>query len=528
MAKHTVYISVIVVVMIAAGVVALILYRASQNPPLDSTGVPAIVIKTTDGKTITIPLEEPVPQPRNVADLFSAEKEYDQWDQQAGDMCRKAEGDEKVRKTFLKDLGNPNRKTSWGKTLLHVAAYEGCVKLMTGMLDKGGDVNIVSEDGNTPLVEAVYGDNLRGDNCKMVELLIARGANVSWRNQSGATALYFAALGSNVNASKLLLEKAANADMTGYEGRTPLLAMVFEQRQSKKVNPNTAKVAELLLAAGANPNLSDKNGETALNYAASSGDANLVEVLLQAGVPADGNKTVGPTPLFRAASSGDMATVLMLLSKGARVDIATPDGDTPLHAAASYGRTEVADLLISKGIKVDVTNKWGQTPLYIAAYNLKKDTVAVLLDKGAQVNVVCSDGATPLSGTAGGLENHFGTNAKREDVVELLIARGADVNAKGGATTPLISAARFDRVATMEILIAKGADLNAKDTKGWTALHWAACYSGRNAVRLLISKGADLNAKDNAGLSVIGASLKPSGGKENDISRMLRDGGARD
>ncbi len=97
-------------------------------------------------------------------------------------------------------------------------------------------------------------------------------------------------------------------------------------------------------------------------------------------------------------------------------------------------------------------------------------------------------GETPLHGAA-----TFG----HKEIVELLIAKGADVNAKGGVikgTIPLHKAASNGHKEVAEVLIAKGADVNAKSENGRTSLHNAAYNGHKEVVELLISKGADLNA----------------------------------
>ena len=98
------------------------------------------------------------------------------------------------------------------------------------------------------------------------------------------------------------------------------------------------------------------------------------------------------------------------------------------------------------------------------------------------------DGATPL---------HHAAGRGQKEIAELLIAEGADVNAKShGGGTPLHSAAAKEHENIAELLIAKGADVNAKDNKGRTPLHWATgtgWQGGYEIAKLLISKGADVN-----------------------------------
>jgi len=63
-------------------------------------------------------------------------------------------------------------------------------------------------------------------------------------------------------------------------------------------------------------------------------------------------------------------------------------------------------------------NRLGDSPLHLAAQMGHKEIVELLIAKGADVNAKCDVGWTPLH------------NAQDKEIVELLIAEGADVNAK--------------------------------------------------------------------------------------------------
>ena len=118
-----------------------------------------------------------------------------------------------------------------------------------------------------------------------------------------------------------------------------------------------------------------------------------------------------------------------------------------------------------------------------------QEILELLIANGADVNAKNEYRWTPL---------HNAALEANKEIVELLIANGADVNAKTNyGETPLHKALYEKRKEIIELLIAKGADVNAENQYGWTPLYRARW--NKEIMELLIVKGADVNAKDKYG-----------------------------
>ena len=93
------------------------------------------------------------------------------------------------------------------------------------------------------------------------------------------------------------------------------------------------------------------------------------------------------------------------------------------------------------------------------------------------------------------------------------LVEGVDVNAKfKDGWTPLHMAAEGGHREIVDLLIAKGADINATagwgDGVGWTPLHMAAEEGHKKVVELLILKGADINVKNGDGRTPLDLAIK--------------------
>ena len=186
-----------------------------------------------------------------------------------------------------------------------------------------------------------------------------------------------------------------------------------------------------------------------------------------------------------------------------------PNAQVPIQSA----RARALIFAYRKNININAQNFNGSTPLHFASRNGHEQVVRVLLDKGADANAMFKDdGWTPL---------HFASQNGYEQVVRMLLDKGADVNAKDiGGWAPLHNASEYGYEQVVRVLLDKGADVNAKNNDGWTPLHSASENGHEKVVRMLLNNDpkADANAKNNDGKTP--RDLAESKGHK-DVVRML-------
>ncbi len=95
---------------------------------------------------------------------------------------------------------------------------------------------------------------------------------------------------------------------------------------------------------------------------------------------------------------------------------------------------------------------------------------------------------------------HLAAKLGKEDVIKLLVKKGADISLKDERNrTPLFLAAENNNTNSITPLISKGAKVNIQDKQHKTALHYAVIEKAKNAVEALLQKEADPNLKDKDG-----------------------------
>ena len=145
--------------------------------------------------------------------------------------------------------------------------------------------------------------------------------------------------------------------------------------------------ARALVAAGADVNLRQLDGATALHWAVHWEDLDTTALLISAGANVDTANDLRVTPLLMACTSGNAVIVETLLEAGANPRDALSSGETALMLASRAGTVKAVEALLTRGTDVNATEGTrGQTALMWAVANTHPEVTKTLLDHGASVN----------------------------------------------------------------------------------------------------------------------------------------------
>ena len=410
--------------------------------------------------------------------------------------------------TFLTERGaDVTRTDECGYKALHYACINNSSpEVFSCLLEKGADINACLNNGMTPLMIAAE-DSL----VNVVTFLIKQGANVDLQDNYGKTALHYALGSLNFSFEILccLIEKGADVNTGSNDKLTPLMIAA----EKGHINALT-----FLIKFGADVDLQDKNGKTALHYALSGSDVSceILSCLIEMGADVNAGGNINHTPLMIAAEKGHINAVTFLIRNGADVDLQDQNyGETALFCAVRGfdASCEVLNCLTKNGADINASSKGTLTPLMIAAKMGCINAVTFLMERGTIVDLQDKDGKAALHyavlgcDTTGDVSRCLGTQNRLMTPVEkghvsvatFLIEHGANVNLQDKYGRSALHHAVHGSDASLEILkclIEIGADVNAHTKIKRTPLMMACEYGHSNAVTCLIEHGANVSPKD--------------------------------
>ena len=405
------------------------------------------------------------------------------------------------------------------------------------LVQQKANVNTAEGDGTTALHWAAYRDDIES-----VDLLIRAGANVNAANDLGATPLWNAGMNAGAPVTRRLLDAGANPNLALLAGETPLMVA---SRSGK------ADVVALLLAKRADANARASRQQTALMWAAAERHPEVVKLLVEHGadvharssewqemmaVPPHGlpqyNKIIphgGDTALLFAARSGDLESARLLAGAGANVNDADAWGVSATTMAAHAGFTDMVEWLLDHGADASAAGA-GFAALHAAIMRRDTRMVSALLAHGADPNAPLKTwtptrrssrdfnfapelvGATPF---------WLAARFNEPEVMRLLLKHGANaafvhqgryhneepVEPRTQVTNAVMAATGMgggvawlqpDRAQRETLMLESvrlaadqgGVDLNAENSDGRTALDAARALKFERVAAFLIERGA--------------------------------------
>ncbi len=309
---------------------------------------------------------------------------------------------------------------------------------------------------------------------------------------------------------------------------------------------------DVVIRAGADPNVSIKDGLRPLHYAAYDDYRECIRYLIDKGADVNLSDDMGYTPLHIASKHGQLEVCRILISNGSVVNFDDDGPDSkgnlsktlssltvnPLSLALENDHADCAelmlqnganpntkyflgyeinmipmentsclDMLLDHGADPDSFSRSGLTPLMKACKVRCRDAVRTLLRHGASVNLQCPprfDEKTAL---------HFAVTSGDADIVSQLLAAGAVMSRMPEYPyTPLEEAVTSGNLEAARVLLEFGADPNELNEERCCALQAAVSTIGikheREILELLLQHGADPNYHRST-FSYVGVSLSP-------------------
>ena len=257
-----------------------------------------------------------------------------------------------------------------GYSALMAASLSGTLAQMKMLIDRGANVNYEGRDGITALWLAVpdlekatlllnHGADanhaVRGYNVlvktaampgttKLLNLLIAKGADPK-KSGPDNSLVFNAASSGDTSILGMFIRKGADVNDTIYSGDYPINAAIFYRCHAsvKMLVDNGARVNVLTRAH----ELVAFNGFTPLMYAAMNNDKVSFYYLLEHGADPNLRNENGYTALMllQQAEEDDPAMTMALLDHGAEPGVRTPAGNDALHFAMQKGNTRSVEIL---------------------------------------------------------------------------------------------------------------------------------------------------------------------------------------
>jgi ankyrin repeat protein len=405
---------------------------------------------------------------------------------------------------LLEAGADPNATNRYGLTPLQAAAEGGFAVSVIALLDAGADANAVLPEGETILMTAA-----RAGDPIALKALVDSGADIEARDGFyGETALIWAAIEDHAEAVRVL--QTAGADINGRSA-----AMDYQSRRAGQsilglgewtpmmyaARENSLAAGHALIEVGADLDLKDPDGATALVLAIINAHYEFADMLIEAGTdPNLGDNDANMGPLYAAV---DMHRLTVGHGRGSPPPVglltAVDTARSLLEHGADPNATLTKAILTRTHTMGDTALGEGATPLMRAAKSGDIEMVRLLVEHGADPFAKMPNGTTVLHFVAGiGWRNGSpvapsydqGSEEEAVETIDYMLELGLELEAvNDSGDTPLHSAisGRGSQVIVAHLL-ERGADLNIENGRGQTPQ--AIAERSSDEIKALISAAA--------------------------------------
>ncbi|NXA54635.1 NFKB2 factor, partial [Nothocercus julius] len=286
--------------------------------------------------------------------------------------------------------------------------------------------------------------------------------------------------------------KAPSTDGDGGDRQVPMENTHCQELQKH------AQICHLWLLA-----LNRRNAHALLDYSVTADPRMLLAVQRHLAASQDEN---GDTPLHLAIIHEQTAVIKQLIEVVVSIpnqqiiNVTNNLQQTPLHLAVITKQTQVVQLLLQARADPTLLDRYGNSLLHLALQTGNEEMLRTLLAHlgSAAPYLLC------LPNFHGLLPVHLAVKAKSLACLDLLVRKGADVNAveRQGGRTPLHLAVEMENLNMATHLVKKlGADVNSRTFAGNTPLHLAAGLGSPTLTKLLLKAGADVSCENDEPVS---------------------------
>lgn len=265
----------------------------------------------------------------------------------------------------------------------------------------------------------------RAGNESACRLLIAHGAPVNQKTETGHAPLWTAAKNGYFAVVELLIEHGALINEESYLGLPLQTAAIADYPDHKRPLAEYEKICRFLLARGANVNQRDQHNSTALHSAAWGGQCSIIKLLLEHHAEVNVLDEKNESPLHHAAKWGHYSACVLLLENGADPAI----GSSALADAAYHGQLSTCKLLLNYNAPVNAQYQGESTALSGAVLRNDESICQLLLDHGADLFLCCTHMRDPRTpGYTGYTPLILAAKEKKMRICQMILNKAYELN----------------------------------------------------------------------------------------------------